>query len=88
LTNVTVISVEPSPERREAQSAEDEGTSVSGAAVGKAVTVETTVGTDNVAVERVNSAVCVGGKAVTRAGLGLQADSMSPATITKSNNWF
>ena len=80
--------MEPSTERSEEQSAEDEGTNVIGAAVGKAVTVDTAVGTDNVAGERVNSGVCVDGEAVTAAGPGRQADTISPATMTKSNNEF
>jgi len=80
--------VEPSTERSEEQSAEDEGTNVIGAAVGKAVTVDTAVGTDNVAGERVNSGVCADGEAVTAAGPGRQADTISPAAMTKSNNGF
>jgi hypothetical protein len=50
------------------------------------VTVDTIVGTADVAVERVKSAVGVGGKAV--AGLGLQAENISPAAIRKSVNGF
>jgi hypothetical protein len=61
---------------------------VSGATVGNAVTVDTIVGRGDVAVETVNAGVGVGGDAVTVAGPGLQADSISPAAMTKSNNLF
>jgi hypothetical protein len=87
-TNVTEIKVEPSTERSEEQSAEDEGTNVIGAAVGKAVTVDMGVDTDKVAGEWVNSGFCVDGEAVTASGSGRQADTINPAAITRSNNGF
>ena len=80
--------MEPSTERSEEQSAEDEGTNVIGAAVGKAVTVDIAVGTDKVAGEWLKSGVCVDGEAVTVSGSGRQADTINPATITRSNNGF
>jgi hypothetical protein len=60
---------------------------VSGAAVGKAVTVDIAVGTEAVGVEMVNSGICVDGKAVAAVGPGIQADESS-AAITKSNIRF
>jgi hypothetical protein len=80
--------VEPSTERSEEQSAEDEGTNVIGAAVGKAVTVDMAVGKDNVAGEGVNGGVWVDGEAVIVTGPGRQADTIRPAAMTKSNNGF